>query len=465
MESIDVSYSGLSAVQDSFLDFVARHPAALERASFAPVLAHDEFVYYDPQPWPVFLDGARRSELARASVAVSRLVRSVPARIFQNDPARLAAYFGLDPGIVQLTMALVESSDILKAAFGRGDFIETEEGHKCVELNLTSNLGGWESKVWRDRCLSVPLIRQFIAESGTTVASIDSVRMMFEHVVTLCRDLAEGGELNVALALTGTELPPQPLVDYLANELRQVLAASSLRGSLSFGRMTEFTERQGTLRLGDRRIHGVIELAHGAISSPLFTAAIRGGARVYNGPACLILSNKLNLALLSENAESDLFTAEERRDIEAFVPWTRRVASGMTSWRGERASLADLVIDRREHLVLKPSDALGGEGVLLGNRTAPAEWSAAVAKALAARNWLVQELLVPKPYRFQSGESGAAPHDLVWGLYTLGDRYAGCYVRMLRSDSATGVVNAGQGASPAIVIDIADGPATPVSLR
>jgi hypothetical protein len=305
----------------------------------------------------------------------------------------------------------------------------------------------------------VPLIRQFIEESGITLAPIDSIRLMFEHVVSLCRDLAAGGTLNVAFAEPGSAPAPQRLIDYLAGALREVLAAHALTGSLSFGRMTDFVEQKGTLLLQGRRIQCVIELAHGVITPPIFSAVMRGGARVYNGPATVILSNKLNVALLSEHAESDLFTAEERRDIAAFIPWTRRVAPGETRWRGERIALPDLLVSQREHLVLKPTDALGGQGVLLGNRTDPAAWSAAVEKALASRKWLAQELLVPKPYLFQAGDSGAAPHDLVWGLYTLGDRYAGCYVRMLRSDSARGVVNAGLGASPAIVIDVEDGPA------
>jgi len=68
-----------------------------------------------------------------------------------------------------------------------------------------------------------------------------------------------------------------------------------------------------------------------------------------------VLSSKLNISLLSEHEDSDLFTLEEREIIKTYIPWTRKTVPGLTTYKGEPVRLEDLVTSARERLVLKPS--------------------------------------------------------------------------------------------------------------
>ena len=73
-------------------------------------------------------------------------------------------------------------------------------------------------------------------------------------------------------------------------------------------------------------------------------AVKKGNLVLCNGPVARIVSNKLNLALLSEHQDTDMFTLEERETIKKHIPWTRKIVDVDSAF----------LLDRREHLVLNP---------------------------------------------------------------------------------------------------------------
>jgi hypothetical protein len=167
----------------------------------------------------------------------------------------------------------------------------------------------------------------------------------------------------------------------------------------------------------------------------------------------MVLSNKLNLALLSELADSELWSDDERAVIRAHVPWTRRLAEDFVDFRGERVYLPDLLASARDQLVLKRGLSLQGAHVHSGAFTAGPVWDGLVGEALAEGGWLVQERLEPVPYVFQMPEGGAGPHDVVWGLFVFGPRFGGGFLRVLPSGRA-GVVNCALGAKFASYLEV-----------
>ena len=443
----------LSQAQVELLEFIARNPEGLRRDTFAPVGVRDEFMRYDPQVWPVFLGAARRRELERAAVAVGRLIRSLPRRVFHNDPDLMRDFYRIPAELAARISLLIDTTDILDTALSRGDFLDTPAGLKCMEVNMCSNLGGWAIPTWLPRFLSVPLLRRFLDESGVRFSFHNPLRLMFEHVAGAARDLADGGELDLAFLLPGEETPTERWRDWFQEEYRTALAALGLQGSVFACFADDLTESGGALRVRGRRVHLLLETMLGYIPPPAVRAVLAGTVRVFNGPVTRVLNDKLNLALLSEYAGSDLFTAEERLTTEAYVPWTRRVAAEFVDWEGKRFYLPDLLARQRERLVLKLGDSLAGVDVHIGRFVSAGRWAEVMETALAQGTWVVQEYLEPAPYLFQTSESGAAPHDLVWGLFAYGDTYGGTFLRMLPHGSH-GVINAAQGAAPAITLDV-----------
>src|SRR6185369_4651351 len=161
-------------------------------------------------------------------------------------------------------------------------------------------------------------------------------------------------------------------------------------------------------------IHAVVEFTLGNSSPQVFRAFKTGRVALLNGPIHAVLSNKRNVALLSEHDDSDLFSPEERETIRRHIPWSRRIVQGNVRFRGEEAPLAELLANEKDRLVLKNATSCGGKGVALGAFTPAAEWEELIRTAFASGNWVVQERIESLPYLYQSGDSGCSVHDVIW---------------------------------------------------
>ncbi len=452
----------LSQAQVRWLEFAARNPESLERAGFTALDEWDDFVKDPLQPWPTFISPPHLRELERVSVGLRRLVTSLPRRVFGNDPERIADFYGLDSGTALVIASVLErGDDRLHGALTRGDFIASPSGLRCLELNVAGNLGGWETEAWLRRYRRVPLLARFLEESGLRFRYTDTTRLLFSHLVDQALGHAlvstdkggEDGELNVTVVMRPEDRPGPAWAATLDAAYREVLAARGLGGRFSPCDEADLREKDSVLYLGGSRVHVVFDLYGGVLPRPVFAALMSGTVDVYNGPAGRILSDKLNLALLSETAGEDWFTPEERRLIEAHVPWSRRVAEEFTDWRGERVYLPDLLEAERERLVLKQGWAMQGADVFVGAFTPPERWAGLVAAALERRDWVVQERVESVPYLLQAPEGGAVPHDIVWGLFVFGDVYGGCFLRMMPKGRA-GVINRALGASQGMLFEV-----------
>jgi hypothetical protein len=128
--------------------------------------------------------------------------------------------------------------------------------------------------------------------------------------------------------------------------------------------------------------------------------AVRDGAVCMVNPfRCKILHKKASLAVLSDEANRHLFTAEQARVIDAHIPWTRVVADRRTQFGGQSVDLLPFADDHKDELVLKPNDEYGGKGIVLGWEASPAQWSAALQSALAEPYIVQRRVSLPsEPY-------------------------------------------------------------------
>lgn len=453
-DELRARHVNLSSTQLEFLEFLAAHPRGFERSYYAPVHVTDEYTPFPVQSWPLFLGAELRSQFERAACSVSRLIRSVPQRFLGGNAERLRTFYGLSQEQAVLISTLIRTTGILDGAFARCDFLNTPGGLKCVEMNA-GNVSGWQTAKYLDRFLRVPAIRSFLAERPGEVTFRSPIRALFSHFIEEGRDLADDGVLNLCFAVNASAELGQ-WVSYLSQEYSATLAATGkgLQGSLIACEVGELEAGQGVLRAGNRRVHIVHEPSFGRLTRPLLAALLAGKVRLYNGPTSRVLADKGNLAILSESVDSALLNAEERAAVEAWIPWTRRIVSGTTTFEGEEVHLPEWLLAERERVVLKARFSLGGKEVHVGRFTPPEEWAALVQTALEEERWVAQEFMEVPPYLFLS-DAGCVPHDLVWGLFTFGNRFGGSFFRVQEQSRASrGVVNATQGASFGLVLEV-----------
>jgi hypothetical protein len=176
---------------------------------------------------------------------------------------------------------------------------------------------------------------------------------------------------------------------------REWFESHGVKTILSDPRSLEY--RDGKLYDGDFRVDLIYKRVLGqelfqrmGLNNPIFRALRDRAVCISNSFQALLLYKKSSLAFLSDEANHHLFTAGEIRAIGEHIPWTRMVSDRATDYKNSTINLVEWIAANREKLVLKPNDAYGGKGVVLGWETPPQEWNAAISTALAQPT-IVQE--------------------------------------------------------------------------
>lgn len=458
LEEIREAHRDLSEQDWKFRDIARQRPECLSRASFGILDHPNDLLSFRLQSWPTFVRRSKIQELARVSVAVSSLIRSIPRRVFRDDPVEMALFYGFDNPL--LLEILLDAPNGIPGAISRGDFIHGSRGFQCIEFNIIPNLGGWESGILAEMHLGNPVTAKLIAELGIRVSHVNTTRELFAHILEEARrDGLDGtGEVNAAV-LSEDQTSLQRRVAFgrhLQEEYRAVLDREGrrARGDVFICETQELSVQDNRLHLRKSPIHAVIELERNT-DQRVFRCFKAGGLNLYNGPVWRMLSDKRNIALLSDEDLDADFSAEERSFVRHHVPWTRLVRAERTTFRGERVFLPELLESHRSELVVKNALLYGGKQVYVGAYTGPAEWSEVVRKALASKEWIAQEHVPSNPYLYQNGDYGCSPHNVIWGPFVFGQRYCGAILRMQPMADAT-VVNLSLTATEGLIFEVED---------
>lgn len=447
------THQELSADDLRFRELAQEDPALLDRSRFAALEQNKHLLKYRLQPWPTFVGREKLDELKRVSLNVCNLVRSIPSRIFGNDAQKISDFYNLgSPFHVELILAPPNG---IATTVSRGDFIDTEKGLQCIEFNFTPNLGGWETTILVGMHRQVPAISAFLDSLRGRWSYTPTTKLFFLHVIEdlKAKKLLER-ELTVAFIYDPAEGTPIRLPE-LEQELARACEEAGLHvdGQVVACSYDQIERRDGALFLGGRKVHALTEFCGQVTAAHAFRTFKAGKVALFNGPIDQILSNKLNIALLSEHASSDLFSSEERDVIRNHIPWSCRVFERRVTFHGDEVELADLLANARERLVLKFASSAGGKDVSLGRFTSPAAWSDVVRTAFANGSWIVQEKVESLPYLYQSGADGCSVHDVIWGPFFFGPTYGGMILRM-QPKADGGAVNLSLTATEGIVLEV-----------
>jgi len=93
-----------------------------------------------------------------------------------------------------------------------------------------------------------------------------------------------------------------------------------------------------------------------------------------------------------------------------------------------------------------------GEEVILGRNCSAEEWQAAFETAFEDGEWLVQEFLTALSFLGMGPDGEIAPHLLIWGFFSFGEKFSGGFIRAQKQASGSGVVNSASGAIESIML-------------
>jgi hypothetical protein len=148
--------------------------------------------------------------------------------------------------------------------------------------------------------------------------------------------------------------------------------------------------REGTFYVAGRPIDLVYKrvliselIERGGMQHPLLRALRANAVCMVNPLRCKPLYKKASLAVLSDEAHADLFTASQQSAIRDHIPWTRVVEARQTTFEGRSIDLLEFIAANKDRLVLKPNDDYGGKGIVLGWTVDAARWDEALRTALS----------------------------------------------------------------------------------
>ncbi len=454
---VDISYP--SAAAERLIEYMRAEPSRACRIDHLAIeypdwLRSANGSYIPLQSWPTYVGEAKLREIETATVGLTRLIRAIPERLFGNDARRYAEFHQVPQ--VSLVELLLEPPNGIEGLVVRHDFIDSPRGLKVLEVNA-GVMGGWELRYFEGSFFGNPVLASFHQEAGIAPRHRDPIEVLLRHVITdnLGKPTCVGGVLNVGMAVPDSRLADSGTTVSMNRIFTRLLErhGRGLIGELRFCSFDSLSVQRGTLHHGGWPVHALVELSQNR-SEQVFRCFKAGHVSLYNGPLGPLLSDKRNLALLSQNEDSDRFSTEERAVIRNHVPWSRELTIKSTTFRGEARPLDEILLANREELVLKPSAGYQGKDVRIGRFTSPPEWEAAVRAALGSKQWLVQEYVESRPFLYQWGEQGWAAHDVIWGLFCFGDLYGGGFLRMLPKGTGDGVINSARGASEGILLEV-----------
>ena len=224
----------------------------------------------------------------------------------------------------------------------------------------------------------------------------------------------------------------------------------------------DVTYTDGKLTTGDFHITLIYKrvliselIERGGMDHPVVRAVRDGAVCLVNSFRCKVLFKKASFAVLTDERNADLFTADEARAIAEHIPWTRVVEERRTVVGEEAVDLVPYVLANKERLVLKPNDEYGGKGIVLGWTVEQPAWEAAVQTALAEPTVVQERIELPyEPYpSYVEGRLHVIDRMQDTNPYVaFGSHLHGCLTR-ISTDELVNVTAGGGSTVPTFLID------------
>ena len=392
---------------------------------------------------PGLLERAQVQRLGGDLETLYQCVTSLPDRLFGGDLGAFALATGVPR---QQVDAVVRGRGSTPSRLSRADLYLDDTGFRLMEFNMSAALGGIDTVGLMRTMLQHPFMAQFAAEH-----QLGYVDTMIEVAETL---RAECG------FPAGTK-PFVAFCDWPASfaqiepELRKNAASLTRLGMESIachlGQLR--VDEEFNVWLGEHRVDVVyrvflmedlLDEAGPGLIEPVLQAAERGKVRIFSPMDAELYGSKGALALLSDEANRDLFSEQDLECLDRILPWTRMVRPGPVTVDGRSVLLEEYAISAREELILKPVMLHGGAGVTPGWQTEPDEWAALVKEAMHQES-VLQRRIHPHTELFPT-DGGMTEYLLVWGAFLGARGYAGMYLRGVPAERSVAVLNIATGA-------------------
>ncbi len=345
---------------------------------------------------PRFLSPAQYAGLDQR---VRRLMGAfIRAHDLAMGDAGFRAQFHLTPWEEQLVLA--DPGYRQPTPHGRLDFFWdlATDTLALTEYNAETPAGAGYNDVLSDAFQSLPVMRAF--RQTHRVTPIPARPGVAGMLLETWREFSGGWRAPRIAIVDWEEVPTRSEFEIFQRYLGELGLAVEIVDPRAL------TYRQGVLYGGTGPIDLIYKrvlinelIEREGLEHPMVRAVRERAVCMLNPFRCKPLHKKASLAVLSDERNTAMFTADQQAAIAAHIPWTRVVEPRKTTAGGKPVDLVEHIAARRERLVLKPNDDYGGAGIVLGWTVSDSEWQAAVRTALATPHIVQERVVIPsEPY-------------------------------------------------------------------
>lgn len=412
-------------------DVAAAWHAALERSSSVGELAAAVDERAGVVPWrhpdspvpvrPVLLASATAAQVAEAGREVIRLaVQECGWRA--TEPAALAEMLSIEPSPLLTDRP---SWNRWAASQARPDLVLSGGVPKVLECNIGSAIGGPEDTIRLDDVF-------WATEQAVDMARLGSLQSG--------RSIPARRELLVRMAHDrGVHTPEIAVAGISAAHFAEVVdEAAQAAVTITYVELADLIEDRGLRDGSGRKFDLFLQkfIAAGAYldGEPMaaLEAAVANDSTLIASPdLSSLLSSKKVLAWLTERA--DELPRRDRDLVLRYVPWTAVLCDGVVQRQGEQVDLLDLLVREQESFVVKPADAFGGHGVVVGCELAANDWRSTL-NTLLDKSYVVQQYfpadsLPTSVWDEGRGELSQVEFPHVISPFVIDGRVEGCFAR------------------------------------
>ncbi len=391
---------------------------------------------------PVFLEYADRERLGVDLENLHAALTGLPARLFGGDLAAFARAVGMTDA--QVT-AIMRGGGEAPTRFARADFYPNGTGFQLMEINMGSTAGGGDNAVLTRAFLTHPMLAEFV--EANQLAHIDTMEQVADTLLTESKVPSGMRPLVAAADWPASYEKLEPTLRYSAQQLAPfgIDMVPCHVGQLSVHDGRVWIEgRPVDVIYRVFMIEDLLDPVGPELIDPVLRAAERGEVSIFTPIDSELYGSTGALAMLSDEANRHLYSANELASLDRILPWTRMVRPGSVTVEGERVELADYAVGAQTDLILKPTALHAGMGVVPGWMVEPDEWKSQLTAAMDGP-FVLQRRIRPVPELFPAPD-GMQPWVLTWGAFLSSAGYAGQFVRGTTEPDG-GVVNMATGAT------------------
>ena len=457
-----------NAITDRYLDMIARRGVAADEIPAAVRSAAD----LHPTTFkgtclsrPAFLDAGERERLEEDLGRLYTAVASLPDRLFGGDLAAFARAAGMTD--TQVT-AIMRGHTSTPSRLARGDIYHDGTNFRLMELNMGSTVGGLDNAVVNRAALTHPVLAEFVEAEGLayvdTMKELAGMLLAESGVEPGARGVPDGPGARGVPDGSG-ERPLIAAVDWPASFATlepQLHASAAMLAELGVEvvpcHLGQLDHRDGRLWLDGRAvdvvyriwmIEDLLQPGGPELIDPVLRAVERGQVAIFTPMDTELYGSKAALAMLSDEANRHLHTAQELASLDRLLPWTRMVRDGAVTVDGETVDMLEYALGRREDLVLKPTMMHGSQGVVMGWLVDEDAWATQLRAAVDGP-YVLQRRIQPaaEPFPADGGADdgagggagdgagdGLAAMRLAWCVFQVSSGFGGALVRgSTRSD-------------------------------